>query len=355
MVRKEINGYAPILIPTLSRDKHIKRLIESLMENPWAKYTEIYVAVDFSKEKKYSEGRLNILNFLKTIDSSKFRDIHIIERERNYGAFGNIDALQNEIAEKYDRFISIPDDMVVSPNFIEYMDKCLEKYEKDEDIIAVNGYNWPVKWDVSDRATCFKQNMTCTVWGIGYWSKKYNKARQDVESGAMLKKLPKVIREKRYMKMIDVCKKEYIEAACYRWNYGHQWLMNLSDIGLRAYLAVYDKYAIVPVISKCRNYGFDGSGAYCDGKENDASLDFFSMQEIDKDTDFKILENNKNSLSQNHKLLNEFDARSTKVMAKTRKLIWLCENVGIWSAKLYCLLGLPYDFAIRAYNKYIRN
>lgn len=346
--------YAPILIPTLSRDRHIKRLIESLMENPWAKYTEIYVAVDFSKSDKYREGRSNILKYMQTIDVSKFRAVHVIEREKNYGAFGNIDALQNEISEKYDRFISIPDDMEVSPNFIEYMDRCLEKYENDEDVIAVCGYNWPVKWDVSGGATCFKQNMTCTVWGIGYWSRKYDKVRKDVESGAMMNKLSNVIKEKKYLNMIDVCKKEYIEAACYKWNYGHQWLMNLSDIGLRAYLAVYDKLAIVPVTSKCRNYGFDGSGEYCEGKNIDNSQDYFSIQGIDKNKEFEILENKKNNLSRNRELLNEFDYRSTKVMAKTRKLIWLCENVGIWSAKLYCLLGLPYDFAIRAYNKYIR-
>lgn len=346
--------YAPILIPTLSRDKHIKRLIESLMINPWAIYTDIYIAVDYSKSEKYKEGRSNILNYLKTINSSIFRSIHIIERDRNYGAFGNIDALQNEIAGKYDRFISIPDDIMVSPNFIEYMDKCLEKYENDENIIAVCGYNWPVKWDVSEGATCFKQNMTCTVWGTGYWSKKYNNVRKDIESGAMLRKLPKVIDDKKYQTMIDVCKKEYIEAACYKWNYGHQWLMNLSDIGLRAYLAVYDKYAIVPIVSKCRNHGFDGSGAYCEGKDTDVSQDNFSMQEIDDSIDFEIVENKKNNLNINHELLNKFDARSAEVMAKTWKLIWLCENIGIWAAKLYCLLGLPYDFATRAYNKYIR-
>ena len=113
--------YAPILIPTLCRDEHLRKLIESLSINPWAKYTELYVAVDFFLQEKYKKGREKILKYLRSIDTIQFKAIHIIERERNYGAFGNIDALQNEIAEKYDRFISIPDDMEVSPNTYPYI------------------------------------------------------------------------------------------------------------------------------------------------------------------------------------------------------------------------------------------
>lgn len=345
--------YAPILIPTLCREKHFIALMQSLINNPWARYTEVYVAVDYAIDNRYERGRKEILKYLETIGNATFKRIHVIKREKNYGAFDNIDNLQNAIVEQYDRFISIPDDMVVAPNFIEYMDRCLEKYEKSQDIVAVCGYNWPVKWEVSDGTTCFIQNMTCTVWGIGYWSDKYCKARKDVESGAMLEKLPDVIKERSYLKMIDVCRKEYIEAACYRWCYGHEWLRNLSDIGLRAYLAVYDKYAVVPVLAKCRNYGFDGSGAYCQDNDTD-SKDFFSTQEIDTCTFFNIVENKKDSLDCNRKLLNSFDARSVKVMRKTERLIWLCENIGVWAAKLYCYLTLPVDFMCRAYNKYIR-
>lgn len=345
--------YAPILIPTLCRANHFIQLVESLKKNSWAKYTELYIAVDYHSNEKYQKGRNEICKYLKTDDLSIFKGINIILREKNFGAFGNIDALQNDIADKYDKFISIPDDMIVSPNFIEYMNKCLNKYEDDEQVVAVCGYNWPVEWDVSEGATCFKQNMTCTVWGIGYWSEKYKQARKCVESGEMLRKLPEVIKEKKYFNMIDVCKLEYINAACYRWCYGHEWLLNLSDIGLRAYLAVYGKMAIAPVISKCRNYGFDGSGEFCQASDSTHEKKF-SMQQIDTSKNFHLIENTKNSLDNNRKRLNQLDSRSDNMMRKTNRLIWICEHLGIFEAKLYCLLGLPYDFLIRAYNKYIK-
>lgn len=82
--------------------------------------------------------------------------------------------------------------------------------------------------------------------------------------------------------------------------------------------------------------------------------DKFSSQETDMNTFFDIVENQKNTIDRNRLLLNNFDARSSQVMRKTMQLIWLCENIGVCSAKLYCYLTLSWDFAIRAYNKYVR-
>lgn len=343
--------YAPVIIPTLCRAAHLKRLIESLSRNPWAIYTELWIAVDLPPSEKYIDGYNNILNYLKKTDLSGFKNVSVIKREKNYGAFGNIDNLMDIVSEKHDRWICLPDDVTVSPNFIEYMDKCLDRYEKDEDSVAVCGYSYPVDWDVSDGSTCFKQGVNCAVWGIGFWKEKYNKVKEEIESGKTLAALNQVIKEKNYNRMIDACKREYILAACYKWCYGHKWLLNMSDIGLRAYLGVFNKYAVTPVISKCQNSGFDGSGAFC--PELNGAYDY-SKQPIDPSGSWELLEDTKNSFSENRERLNEFDYRSPDKMKKTNRLIWLCEHWGIWSAKLYCIAGLPWDFGIRAYNKYLR-
>jgi len=351
--------YAPILIPTLCRYEHFVRLMESLKTNTWAKNAEIFVALDYPPSDKYVENWKQIDEYLNHSDLSVFKNVHVIRREKNYGAFGNIDDLQNFIREKYDRWVCLPDDIIVSPNFIEYMNVCLDKYENDNDIVAVCGYSYPVDWDVSLNATCFRQNFNCAVWGIGFWKNKYQTVSDDIESGAMLASLHDVIRCKRYKRMIDVCFSEYIIAACYKWSYGHQWLLNLSDIGLRAYLAVRNKYAITPVISKCRNYGFDGSGAFCcntktySDKVHALTYDY-TKQPIDKASNWNLVENTNDTLEVNRNKLNIFDARSDKYMKKARKLLWLCENIGIRAGKTYCLMALPMDFAIRAFNKYVR-
>ena len=43
--------YAPVYIPTLCRDRHFILGVESLKKNGWAKYTDVYIGLDYpSKE-----------------------------------------------------------------------------------------------------------------------------------------------------------------------------------------------------------------------------------------------------------------------------------------------------------------
>ena len=346
--------YAPIEIPTLSRNVHFIRLVDSLIVNTWAKCTELYVGVDFHPDEKYKEGREKILQYLDTERvRSAFKELHVIVRERNYGSVGNAHDLRDILKKKYDRWICLQDDLEVSPNFIEYMDKCLEKYKDDNNVVAICGYSYPVNWKLSKGANCFRQQINGATWGLGFWREKYELVSEEINSGRLLNEYPNVIKKGLYRKMIDACRREYVEAACYQWGYGHQWFKVLSDIALRAYLAVYDKYAITPAITKVKNYGFDGSGDCCEAPE-DGKVDPFAIQQMDETTTFEIVESEECYAEENRELLNKLDSRTDEQMQKSKRLIWLSSHVGIWAAKLYCLLGLPYDFAIRAYNKYIR-
>ena len=61
--------YAPILIPTLCRSKHFIRCIESLKKNGWAKYTDVYVALDYpAKEAQPNKpSRLSLYGFRTSV------------------------------------------------------------------------------------------------------------------------------------------------------------------------------------------------------------------------------------------------------------------------------------------------
>ena len=81
--------------------------------------------------------------------------------------------LRNDILKKYDRFIRTDDDCEFSPNFIEYMDKALDKYEDDQSVVAVTGYSYPLNWHVSDKANIFKSKLLFSMWGTGFWKSKF--------------------------------------------------------------------------------------------------------------------------------------------------------------------------------------
>ena len=53
--------YAPVLIPTLCRYDHFIRCLESLKKNTWAKYTEVYIAVDYPAKESHWDGYKRIV------------------------------------------------------------------------------------------------------------------------------------------------------------------------------------------------------------------------------------------------------------------------------------------------------
>lgn len=54
--------YAPVLIPTLCRSDHFIRCLESLKKNTWAKYTEVYIAVDYPAKESHWDGYSSLLD-----------------------------------------------------------------------------------------------------------------------------------------------------------------------------------------------------------------------------------------------------------------------------------------------------
>lgn len=117
--------YAPVLVPTLCRDQHFIRCIESLKKNIWAENTVIYIALDYPSNENHWSGYNKILNYLGG-DFSEFSEFHVIKRNYNFGTLNNVADARNEILKKHDRFIYTDDDCEFSPNFLKYINLCLE-------------------------------------------------------------------------------------------------------------------------------------------------------------------------------------------------------------------------------------
>ena len=348
--------YAQVIIPTLCRYKHFKECLESLSKCKWAEETEVFVGLDYPAKESHRSGYEKIKRYLKEVGDMSFKKIHVFEREVNYGGGKNYVELRNLVFKRFNTYIYSEDDNVFSPNFLEYMNICLDKYRDDPNVLAVCGYSYPVDWDVSDEATVLKQQINVSMWGTGLWKDKEDRWNDNYYKGILLADLPLLIKKQGFLKMIDACLREYLEAACNISGIGNGMLKCKTDIARRAFLAVYDKYAITPVVSKVRNMGFDGSGLYCQNIDTNlngetAGTYNYPNQPIDDAADFVLIENSKDSFEENRKRLNAFDYRSPRQMAKAKRLLWLCVHCGIWSAKFYSLVVFPRVIAIKIYNR----
>lgn len=320
--------YAPILIPTLCRSEHFIRCVESLKKNSWANHTDVYVALDYPAKESHWEGYNKINEYLEG-EFLEFSSFNVIVREENYGSVRNMNELRAEVLKKYDYYIRTDDDCEFSPNFIEYMDKCLEKYEKDPDVIGVTGYSYPIEWKTMPGSTAIKGSLVFPMWGTAFWKDKYLKMKRDLEEDFIGNYVRKYGVDKSYMSVA-----RYVDCMCAATNYDNLLTKCVSDIACGCYIQIKGKYIISPVLSLVRNYGFDGSGEWCQNVDEDEIRGFnaktydYRNQNIDDRNNFDLCVDQNFSFDENCPLLDQFDSREDEVIKSCEKKIRIQKILG---------------------------
>ena len=304
--------YAPVCIVTLNRYDHFRKCLESLEQCTGASETEVFVALDYPPSEKYNEGWKRIDSYLLTKESDNgFKKLNVIRREHNCGVGkpdGNWELLlENNIQEYYDRYIFTEDDNVFSPNFLEFVNKGLDKFENDDSVSAIIGYchSYPFK---TGSDNFFFHNTDFSAWGYGVWTTRQNKIIENIKNGCLKKtfslKNYLEVRKHGYNRLLTYLglvlkpKKEYI------------WI---TDSVLTVYNIVNDMYVIVPTISKVRNEGWDLLGCSFDNK-NGAKLlakygrvaDRHNEQRIDNDFYFEYRGTGHKYLDYNNEVATKF-------------------------------------------------
>lgn len=267
--------YAPIILPTLNRLNKLKECISSLQKNAWADKTEIFISLDFPPSLNYVDDNKKILQYLRRgIDG--FKAVHVYEQKRNLGIYGNLVFLRDEVYKKYDRYIYLEDDNVVSSNFIEFMDKSLQKFEKSSDIISICGY---IKPEVNAIKYKICKMINFSAYGYATWKIKEEIYNHQINYNYLIdilndkKKLKKIFRNNKTLFLAyvsAVTKKEKIY-------YDENDNLVCIDMVIRMYMIIEKKYAIFPGLSLVRNNGCDGSGTNCKKSKNNNYI--FSINE----------------------------------------------------------------------------
>lgn len=283
--------YAPVIVTTLNRYEHFKRCIESLEKNTWAKYTEVYVSVDYPPEEKYEEGHGNIVKYLSNREFRGFKKLHLYFQEKNLGMAGNADFLRKKAFERFDRVIYFEDDLEVSPNYLEFMDKALEAGRQDDKIYCASGYTGRIKMPKSMKGTAFEA-LSCS-YGNGTYRDKRDKMLQEVS----VEWLDDIVYDVRKMFKIFLRSKVVFHFLLNGYIIQQKKVYFIEDGSIRpidivvnVYMIMNDMYSILPTVSKIRNWGMDGSGQNC-GKKQSMTAD---KQEFDTNESFEFqLETNK--------------------------------------------------------------
>lgn len=270
--------YAPIIIPTLNRYEHLKRCITTLQRNPWAKYTPLYISVDYPPAAKYEEGYYRICEYLKR-GIEGFASVSVYYQDHNLGAYDNQEFLLAEIRKKFDRYIFTEDDNEFSPNFLEFMDKGLMLFEQDEQVIYICAAGTAGPETELDNVVL---STNFAAYGYGTWF-----AKNDIIQKKICRKyFTEIAHNNR--KMLELAKVDTsllfaLQSAIFRKERLYQMPngeIPLIDMTKKIYMVLEKKYAVACLWRKARNWGYDGSGENC----TDGNREFLKNIQVNIDT-----------------------------------------------------------------------
>ena len=299
-----ITNYAPVFIPTLNRSDHFIKLFESLEKCTGAEYTEVFISLDYPPDSKYEKGHSVIDEYLHNKEKfNRFKELHVFRQTKNLGVIGNIDFLRHYWTKYFDVYIFSEDDNVFSPNFLDFINKGLQKYRDDSKVCAINGYTQPYEFKFKNNSF-FMFNNDFGGWGFGSWQRKMEVIEQDIYNGGFRKSLSlkNLLKIKKHG-LIHL--RRYIGYSLTR----HPDRIRPYDTVLSIYMIVNDMYVVCPRVSTVRNEGWDNSGnstSYFQNNIKKEKQQYYASrhmnQQIDTNSDFNYYGDPKSFFDYNNRL-----------------------------------------------------
>lgn len=243
------NDLAPILVCVYDRIDHFKQCIESLKQCELAGESDIFIMSDGPARWEDVRKVKEVREYVNTI--SGFKSVNKIFRRNNWGVPDAIKDAFRTILRRYKKIIFMEDDIVVSPNFLEYMNKSLDFYRDDKRIYSISGYCPPI-----DIPEDYERDIFLThrfnPWGYGTWWDRIENI--DISYISINRQLKKKNDFKKYKKIgNDV----FVSLLTWPRDYypgDYSICLQMVEKGL---------YSVTPVVSKTNNIGNDGSGVHC--------------------------------------------------------------------------------------------
>lgn len=241
---------SPVLLFVYNRPEHVRRAVESLLNNSLSAESELYVFSDAAKDADSAPAVEEVRTYIKGIRG--FKEIHLVEREQNWGLARNIIDGVTALVERYGKVIVLEDDLVVAPYFLQFMNEALETYKDEPRIGHIQACDFTQDGALPDT---FLIKWTGS-WGWGTWARAWRLFNPD--GTALLKQLE----ERHLTREFDFGGNYPFTRMLRRQIAGKN---NSWAIRWNASLFLSDILSLNVGRSLVQNEGFDGSGTNCGG------------------------------------------------------------------------------------------
>ncbi|MDB5157653.1 MAG: sugar transferase [Mucilaginibacter sp.] len=246
---------APLAIFTYKRLDTLKNLIESLYKCDSVSKTALYIFSDGAKKAEDVEQINKVRDFIKQIKG--FESIKLEFSDVNRGLAKSVMSGVSKVIQEHDKIIVLEDDLIVTPNFLLFMNQALNKYSSNKEVFSVSGYSFDLKKIDNYDYDAYFLNRGWS-WGWSTWKDRWGEIDWDVKSYDDFKSDQELRRKfnkggSDLSSMLSNQMEGKIDSWAIRWFY-HQFKIN----GLTVY----------PVYSKVLNMGFDQFATHTKGSGN---------------------------------------------------------------------------------------
>ena len=242
--------HAPVALFAYRRPDHLRRALDSLAANPGADQTALNIYCDGAKLEIDRDAVEQVRQIARGVqDLGIFQSVRVIERDHNMGLAESVISGVTQSLEGHDRVIVVEDDLVVSPDFLEFMNQALELYAINEEVISIHGFMYSVPPVLPQ--TVFLRGADC--WGWATWRRGWELFESD--SQKLLKELDK---------SPDRAQFDFDGAFPYRQMLKDQSEGTIDSWAVRWYASAFlaNKLTLYPGQSLVENIGQEGSGTH---------------------------------------------------------------------------------------------
>ncbi|WP_080240489.1 glycosyltransferase family protein [Spirosoma rigui] len=161
---------APVLLFAYKRPVELKATLEALQANHLAPESDLYIFVDAPKKPADAAGVAQVHQLLDGVTG--FKNIYRDYAKTNIGCADSIIRGISYILDRFPSAIIVEDDLITSPNFLDYMNQCLRQYEKDKNVYSISGYTFPFK-QPADYAFETYFIPRHSPWGWATWADRW--------------------------------------------------------------------------------------------------------------------------------------------------------------------------------------
>lgn len=238
---------APIALFAYRRPEHLARCLASLAANPEARQTALVIYCDGPKSAADAKLVATTRDVARAAEG--FTSVRVIASDVNRGLAASVISGVSEVLEWSDSVIVVEDDLVVSEDFLAYMNQGLELYRDEPKVVSIHGFLPRVREALPQ--SFFLRGADC--WGWATWRRGWNTFNPDGSD---------LLRQLRSANEVDAF--DFHGAYPYLEMLERQVRGEVDSWAIRWYASAFlaGQFTLHPGASLVTNIGMEGSGTH---------------------------------------------------------------------------------------------